>query len=224
MTICNCGISRRCVMWPSGFVTAPTWVRRRRHGPAAPTTEVPPAAPDVVHGDFDAVDALPRRIPVPSLRPSISQCLPTGVELAGARVVVMLDEGGVGDALVKQLAKAGATVLALAPGVATDDLIAQLTAWNEEAPITGVYWLACARRRREPGRLRPHPLARGAAPSCQGALRDHAHALRRRAPSSCRQPVSAAVTVTTTAAPPTRSADRSSASRSRTRRSGRTRW
>ncbi|HYN32266.1 MAG TPA: SDR family oxidoreductase, partial [Ilumatobacteraceae bacterium] len=110
--------------------------------PAAATTEAPPAAPDVVHGDFDAVDALPRRIPVPSLRPPIGQCLATGVELAGARVVVMADEGGVGDALVKQLAKAGATALALPPGVATDDLIAQLTAWQQEAPITGVYWLA----------------------------------------------------------------------------------
>ena len=109
--------------------------------PATPAA-VAPAAPDVVHGDFDAVDALPRRVPVPSLRPDVVACLPTGVELDGARVVVMLDEGGVGDALVKQLAKAGATPLTLSPGVATDDLLTMLAAWHEEAPITGVYWLA----------------------------------------------------------------------------------
>ena len=106
-------------------------------GDASPT----PAAPTVVHGDLDAVDALPRRVPVPSLRPSISACLPTGVELDGARVVVMLDEGGVGDALVELLDEAGSTALTLAPGVATDDLLAQLTEWDREAPITGVYWL-----------------------------------------------------------------------------------
>ncbi len=98
-------------------------------------------APSVVHGDFDAVDALPRRVPVPSLRPDISACLPTGVELDGARVVVMLDEGGVGKALVKQLAKAGATTLTLAPGIGTDELLATLATWHDEAPITGVYWL-----------------------------------------------------------------------------------
>ncbi len=37
---------------------------------APPATVVSePAAPNVVRGDFDAVDALPRRIPMPSLRP-----------------------------------------------------------------------------------------------------------------------------------------------------------
>ena len=121
-----------------------SWVRDRAGlGDTAGTTAPTPApdAPSFVHGDFDAVDALPRRVPVPSLRPSISACLPTGVDLDGARVVVMLDEGGVGDALVKQLTKAGATALDLPPGIATDELLAQLAAWHDEAPITGVYWL-----------------------------------------------------------------------------------
>ncbi len=53
----------------------------------------------------------------------------------------MLDEGGIGEALVKQLAKAGATPLALSPSVSTDDLIDQITTWHDESPITGVYWL-----------------------------------------------------------------------------------
>ncbi len=125
------------------------WVRERAglDTPAPAAAEVATAAgaevaaPSVVHGDFDAVDALPRRIPVPALRPPVTDCLPTGVELAGARVVVMLDEGGVGEALVKQLDKAGAEVLTLEPGMATDALLAQIEAWHADAPIAGVYWL-----------------------------------------------------------------------------------
>ncbi len=93
-------------------------------------------------GDLDAVDALPRRVPVPSLRPAADQCLPTGVSLAGARVVVMRDEGGVGDALVKRLHKAGATALVLDPGTPTDDVLAHLEQWCAEGPVSGVYWLA----------------------------------------------------------------------------------
>jgi NAD(P)-dependent dehydrogenase (short-subunit alcohol dehydrogenase family) len=100
------------------------------------------APPATVVGDLDAVDALPRRIPVPTLRPAIERCLPTGVALDGARIVVMLDEGGVGDALVKRLTKAGARPLTLDPGVATDDLLERLGAWLADGPISGVYWLA----------------------------------------------------------------------------------
>ena len=73
-------------------------------GQAAPgATSARPAAPVTVVGDLDAVDALPRRVPTPSLRPAADRCLPTGISLAGARVVVMRDEAGVGDALVKRL-------------------------------------------------------------------------------------------------------------------------
>ena len=111
--------------------------------PPASSDALAPAAvaPDVVKGDLDAVDALPRRVPVPSLRPNANRCLPTGVDLAGARVVVMLDEGGIGAALVKQLNGAGAQPLAIEAGTATDDLLEQLGAWHDEAPISGVYWL-----------------------------------------------------------------------------------
>jgi hypothetical protein len=124
------------------------WVRDRAGLDAAPVAAVVPAAvapvpeaPSVVQGDFDAVDALPRRIPVPSLRPPVKDCLATGVDLDGARIVVMLDEGGVGEALVKQLDKAGADVLTLEPGTATDALLTQVGAWHAERQVTGVYWL-----------------------------------------------------------------------------------
>ncbi len=81
-------------------------------------------------------------MPVASLRPALSLCKPTGVELrAGSRVVVMADEGGVGKALEARLRKLGVTVLGLEPGIPTADLEGRLKAWLAEGPVQGVYWL-----------------------------------------------------------------------------------
>ncbi|MBK9682990.1 MAG: SDR family NAD(P)-dependent oxidoreductase [Betaproteobacteria bacterium] len=127
------------------------WVRQRIGAGAAAagrtivaeasTAAAAMPAPAVVQGELRAVDALPRRLPVPSLRPAAAACLPTGVLLSGARVVVMADEGGVAKALAKQLAKAGATVLGLPAGVAGAELLALLAQWQQDGPIAGVYWL-----------------------------------------------------------------------------------
>ncbi|HNV14131.1 MAG TPA: hypothetical protein PKL63_05665, partial [Dermatophilaceae bacterium] len=108
---------------------------------AAPAAAAAAPAPQVIQGSLSAIDALPRRIPIALLRPSLAQSVDTGVLLDGARVVVMLDEGSVGDALVKRLAKAGATALVLPVGISTDDLSAQLDTWLADGPIAGVYWL-----------------------------------------------------------------------------------
>ena len=55
-----------------------------------------------------ATDRYPRRVPVPVLRPSLDLCKQTGVALDGnRRVVVMLDEGGVGANLVERLTERG---------------------------------------------------------------------------------------------------------------------
>ncbi len=76
------------------------------------------------------------------LRPAIELCAPTGVSLGeGSRVVVMLDEGGVGESLAKRLRKGGADVLVLEAGIGTDDLLARLGEWAANEPVTGVYWL-----------------------------------------------------------------------------------
>jgi NAD(P)-dependent dehydrogenase (short-subunit alcohol dehydrogenase family) len=123
------------------------WVRERAGLAASPGATAAPAAvarsepPPVVHGDFNAVDALPRRVPMPALRPAARRCLSTGLQLKEARVIVMADEGGAGKALEKRLAKAGAKVLRLAPGIATDELHATVAGWQREGPIAGVYWL-----------------------------------------------------------------------------------
>ncbi len=105
---------------------------------AAPAVHVPTIA-----GDLTAIDALPRRVPVPALRPAASACTPTGVVLGGgSRVVLMPDAGGVADALGKRLRKLGVTVLALDPGAPTDALLERLDGWLADGPVDGVYWLA----------------------------------------------------------------------------------
>ncbi len=138
-----------------GWVRDKTGIQAPTAAPAAAPAAAPVAAavtapsetsgvatsPAVV-GDLDAVDRLPRRVPVPTLRPALEQCVPTGVSLADARVVVMRDEGGVADALVKRLDKAGATALTLDPGTPTDDIVGQVDQWRAEGDIAGVYWLA----------------------------------------------------------------------------------
>ena len=54
----------------------------------------------------------------------------------------MLDEGGVGRALVSRLDKAGATALTLDPGVDTGEIRTRLDGWLADGPVAGVYWLA----------------------------------------------------------------------------------
>jgi len=93
-------------------------------------------------GTLEDADKMPRRVPIPALRPAIDLCKPTGVTLdGGSRVVVVLDQGGVGKKLVEKLAKRGAAVLTLEPGIATDDLDAQLKAWLAAGKVQGVFWL-----------------------------------------------------------------------------------
>ncbi len=110
---------------------------------AAATPAAPALHPTTIVGDLDAVDAMPRREPVPVLRPTLEQCVPTGVALeAGVRVVVMRDDGGVADALTSKLADAGVTALGLDPGTPTERALETLKAWRSEGGIAGVYWLA----------------------------------------------------------------------------------
>jgi acyl transferase domain-containing protein/acyl carrier protein/NAD(P)-dependent dehydrogenase (short-subunit alcohol dehydrogenase family) len=103
------------------------------------TVAAPPASPEpapapvakpapVVLANFEACERIPRRVPVPALRPALDRCKPTGVVLGpGKRVLVMADRGGAGDALAEKLRVLGVEVLG----------IDQLTA----GPVDGVYWL-----------------------------------------------------------------------------------
>jgi len=84
----------------------------------------------------------PRRAPTPALRPPLAFCKPTGVALAaGDRVVVMMDRGGVGRALVTRLGRRGVEALVIDEPLPDADLLARVEGWRAEGPIQGVYWL-----------------------------------------------------------------------------------
>jgi malonyl CoA-acyl carrier protein transacylase len=112
--------------------------------PAATTSTAPsvvPAAPKLPATLEDA-DKMPRRVPVPCLRPPLDLCKATGVSLAsGSRVVVVTDEGGVGPALVEVLEERGVSVLALEGAAPTEEVTARLSAWLTHGSVDGVFWL-----------------------------------------------------------------------------------
>jgi NAD(P)-dependent dehydrogenase (short-subunit alcohol dehydrogenase family) len=114
---------------------------------AAPQTQAAPAPPlstaPAFTGDPAAARRLPRRIPVPVLRPPAQWCKPTAVTLGQAsRVIVLADAGGVGKALVKRLGSLGVSALVIEPGCPAADLDSRLTGWLAEGPAQGLYWLA----------------------------------------------------------------------------------
>ena len=85
---------------------------------------------------------MPRRVVVPALRPSLDLCKPTGVVLdEKSRVIVAMDEKGVGKALTGRLRKLGVTVLTLNSQKASDLVDKQMKTWLADGPVQGVYWL-----------------------------------------------------------------------------------
>ncbi|MCK6559363.1 SDR family NAD(P)-dependent oxidoreductase [bacterium] len=109
--------------------------------PAATVTGVTVAAAPVA-ASLEAANQIPRRMPVPVLRPPLALCIPTGVTLAaGSRVLLMLDQGGVGKALAGRLQKLGVETLVIDDAPNAETLQARLTNWLTAGPIQGVYWL-----------------------------------------------------------------------------------
>ncbi|HSF87346.1 MAG TPA: SDR family NAD(P)-dependent oxidoreductase, partial [Acidimicrobiia bacterium] len=100
------------------------------------------AEPSLITGDDAEAARVPRRIPTAVLRPSLDHCVPTGVELGEAtRVLVMLDHGGIGAALVERLEKRGVSVLAVDDAPESQALLETVDAFAGEGEIDGVYWL-----------------------------------------------------------------------------------
>jgi NAD(P)-dependent dehydrogenase (short-subunit alcohol dehydrogenase family) len=103
---------------------------------------VAPTTAPRVRATLEDADKMPRRVPVPSLRPPLDACKRTGVSLdQGARVVVVGDEGGVARALATTLEQRGVGVLAVDGATPTDDVARRLGGWLEEGPVQGVFWL-----------------------------------------------------------------------------------
>ncbi|HEX4783967.1 MAG TPA: SDR family NAD(P)-dependent oxidoreductase [Candidatus Sulfotelmatobacter sp.] len=95
-----------------------------------------------VLASFDAANRVPRRVPVPTLRPPLTFCKATGVKLDNpSRVIVMPDKGGVADALTKSLRANGVEVLRIEGAPDADELTSLLKGWIAAGPVDGVYWL-----------------------------------------------------------------------------------
>ncbi|HEU5336754.1 MAG TPA: acyltransferase domain-containing protein, partial [Terriglobales bacterium] len=91
---------------------------------------------------LDAANRIPRRVPVPVLRPPLDLCKSTGITLErSSRVVLFPDKGGAGEALAKQLRTMGVEVLSLENVHDADVLTERLKTWMAAGPIQGVYWL-----------------------------------------------------------------------------------
>jgi acyl transferase domain-containing protein/acyl carrier protein/NADP-dependent 3-hydroxy acid dehydrogenase YdfG len=104
---------------------------------ATPATPLRPAL-----ASFDAANKIPRRVPVPVLRPPLSICKPTGVSLEpGRRVIVMPDQGEVGETLIELLEAMGLEVLVIEGATDTNTLTQQLKTWLAAGPVHGVFWL-----------------------------------------------------------------------------------
>ncbi|MDH3216907.1 MAG: acyltransferase domain-containing protein, partial [Candidatus Krumholzibacteria bacterium] len=94
-------------------------------------------------GSMQAANDIPRRAPVPHLRPDLELCKPTRVKLdSSSRVVVMTDTGGVGKSLVGRLKRLGADVLLIGDVPDAKQLSERIDDWKAGGPIQGVYWLA----------------------------------------------------------------------------------
>jgi len=91
---------------------------------------------------LDAANAIPRRVPVATLRPPLRLCKQTGVTLEpNCRVVLMPDKGGATIALAERLKAKGVEVLPLETSWDAGTIVARLQEWLNQGPIQGVYWL-----------------------------------------------------------------------------------
>src|SRR5262249_11639643 len=78
--------------------------------PAASTSAKAVSGP--TPASFDATNRIPRRVPLPNLRPPLDICKSTNVTLCfGRRVMIMADASGVADELTRKLQNLGAEVL-----------------------------------------------------------------------------------------------------------------
>jgi len=121
---------------PNGQPSSPATVERER-----PTT-ARAFDPARALAGLEAADAIPRRVAVPVMRPSLDHTAPTGVEIGpGSRIVVMADTGGVAKELVWLLEERGAEVLLIDKEPDAEALAATIDEWAAAGPPSGVFWL-----------------------------------------------------------------------------------
>ncbi len=119
---------------------APASARAEQPNLSSDAPSIQPTRP--VLASFAAANRIPRRVPVPTLRPPLMFFKATGVKLDNhSRVVVMPDKGGVGDALTKSLRAKGVEVLHIEGAPDAEALQSLLKNWTAAGPVNGVYWL-----------------------------------------------------------------------------------
>ena len=92
--------------------------------------------------DFEAANKIPRRIPVPVVRPPLDLCKATGVTLErGRRVIVMSDSEGAANALIEKLKVKNVDVFRIEGAPDAKALGDLLKNWTAGGPIHGVFWL-----------------------------------------------------------------------------------
>jgi acyl carrier protein/NAD(P)-dependent dehydrogenase (short-subunit alcohol dehydrogenase family) len=110
--------------------------------PAAKTAETSIDNIELTIGDLEAIKQIPRRVPVARLRPSLDYCKLSGVVLnEESRVIVMMDRGGVGKALLKLLKKRKVQVHVIDDVPTADELRKKVLSWYKKGSISGIYWL-----------------------------------------------------------------------------------
>ncbi len=107
--------------------------------PAAPA----PAAGRPIAVDLANADRMPRRVPLPVLRPPLDLCKPTGVSLGeGSRVVIGADRGKIAGILGEQLAAHGVTICRLDLDKPTTEVVEEVRTFAAEGRVDGFFWLA----------------------------------------------------------------------------------
>ncbi len=128
----------------SGSSAVPAKPEPTQKKPAASVSSDAKAVPTVrpTPVSFDAANRVPRRVPVPNLRPPLAICKSTGVTLClGRRVVIIPDKSGVADALTQRLQILGVEILRIEQTLDPEQLASRLKTCLAAGPIQGVYWL-----------------------------------------------------------------------------------
>ena len=135
------GVPKAPAASPSAVQEKPEPAQKPAASASSPSKPIVIARP--APASFDAANRIPRRVPVPTLRPPLAICKPTGVTLSsGRRVVLMPDKSGVADALAQRLHTMGVEVLRIEQTLDADALQNLLKNWLAAGPIQGVYSLS----------------------------------------------------------------------------------
>ena len=117
---------------------APEFVGKKAESPVA----IPAASPRPTPASLDAANAIPRRVPVPNLRPPLAICKPTGVTLGPAAASCSCltkteqETRSPSGSSRREWKSCGSTA-----AWNSDKLADQLKNWLAAGPVQGVYWL-----------------------------------------------------------------------------------